>query len=160
MITIYQLLRGNKLLEKVGKNSMDSFIELTGGTLYPWMVSRNLITGGEYWGTNVRYCGWGQTSINLTTQPPRAWKINIITYYLYTWDKWMGRRVGSEIEFHWWRGVLDTTLCDQVWHRLVTGQWFFSGTPLSDWLSNWPPRYNWDIVESGVKHHNPEDMKM
>ena len=20
---------------------------------------------------------------------------------------------------------------------------------------NWPPRYNWDIVESGVKHHNP-----
>jgi hypothetical protein len=48
MITIYQLLRGNKLLEGVGKNSMDSFIELTGGTLYPWMVSRNLITDGEY----------------------------------------------------------------------------------------------------------------
>ena len=20
---------------------------------------------------------------------------------------------------------------------------------------NWPPRYNWNIVESGVKHHNP-----
>jgi hypothetical protein len=20
---------------------------------------------------------------------------------------------------------------------------------------NWPPRYNWHIVESGVKHHNP-----
>ena len=21
---------------------------------------------------------------------------------------------------------------------------------------NWPPRYNWNIVESGVKHHKPE----
>jgi hypothetical protein len=20
---------------------------------------------------------------------------------------------------------------------------------------NWPPRYNWNIVESGIKHHNP-----
>ena len=20
---------------------------------------------------------------------------------------------------------------------------------------NWPPRYNWNIVEDGVKHHNP-----
>jgi hypothetical protein len=20
---------------------------------------------------------------------------------------------------------------------------------------NWPPRYSWNIVESGVKHHNP-----
>jgi hypothetical protein len=48
MITIYQLLRGNKLLEEVGKNSMDSFVELTGEALYSWMLSRNLITGGEY----------------------------------------------------------------------------------------------------------------
>ena len=21
---------------------------------------------------------------------------------------------------------------------------------------NWPPRYNWDIVESAVKHHKPK----
>jgi hypothetical protein len=21
---------------------------------------------------------------------------------------------------------------------------------------NWPPRYNWNIVESGVKHHKPK----
>jgi hypothetical protein len=27
----------------------------------------------------------------------------------------------------------------------------------SDFLHqyNWPPRYNWNIVESGIKHHNP-----
>jgi hypothetical protein len=23
------------------------------------------------------------------------------------------------------------------------------------WLPNWTPRYNWNIVESGIKHHNP-----
>ena len=22
-------------------------------------------------------------------------------------------------------------------------------------INRWPPRYNWDIVESDVKHHNP-----
>jgi hypothetical protein len=22
-------------------------------------------------------------------------------------------------------------------------------------LQNWPPRYNWNIVESGVKHYKP-----
>ena len=30
-----------------------------------------------------------------------------------------------------WRGVLDTTLCDQVCQWLVAGQWFFPGTPVS-----------------------------
>ena len=23
----------------------------------------------------------------------------------------------------------------------------------------WPPRYNWNIVESDVKHHNPPSIK-
>ena len=30
-----------------------------------------------------------------------------------------------------WRGVLDTTLCDKVCQRLVTGRWFSPGTPVS-----------------------------
>jgi hypothetical protein len=30
---------------------------------------------------------------------------------------------------------------------------FSPGTPVSS--TSWPPRYNWNIVESGVKHHNP-----
>jgi hypothetical protein len=23
---------------------------------------------------------------------------------------------------------------------------------------NWPPRYNWNIVESGIKHHKPKPI--
>jgi hypothetical protein len=42
-------------------------------------------------------------------------------------------------------GVLDTTLCDKVCQTLVAGRWFSPGTP----------RYNWNIVESDVKHHKP-----
>ena len=37
-----------------------------------------------------------------------------------------------------------TTLCDKVYQWLAIGQWF-STYP--------PPRYNWNIVESGIKHH-------
>jgi hypothetical protein len=29
------------------------------------------------------------------------------------------------------RGVLDTTLCDKVYQRLVTGRWFSLSTPVS-----------------------------
>ena len=25
---------------------------------------------------------------------------------------------------------------------------------------NWPPRYNWNIVESGVKHHDPSPLSI
>jgi hypothetical protein len=32
------------------------------------------------------------------------------------------------------------------------GQWFSLGTPVSSTIINWPTRYNWNIVESGVKH--------
>jgi hypothetical protein len=30
-----------------------------------------------------------------------------------------------------WQDLLDTTLCDTVCQRLVTGQWFSPGTPVS-----------------------------
>ena len=46
-----------------------------------------------------------------------------------------------------WRGVLDTTLYDKVCQWLAAGRWF----PLP---KNWLPKYNWNIVESGIKHHN------
>ena len=36
---------------------------------------------------------------------------------------------------------------------LVTGRWFSPGPPVSSTKWNWPPRYNWNIVESGAKHH-------
>ena len=44
-----------------------------------------------------------------------------------------------DFESRSWRGVLDTTLCDKVCQWLVTC-WCFS-----------LPRYNWNIVESGIK---------
>jgi hypothetical protein len=53
-------------------------------------------------------------------------------------------------------GVLNTTLCDKVCPWLVAGRSVvFSGYSnfLHQW--NWPPRHNWNIVESGIKHHNP-----
>ena len=42
---------------------------------------------------------------------------------------------------------------------VTCGRWVvFSGYSgfLHQW--NWLPRYNWHIVESGVKHHNPEPL--
>jgi hypothetical protein len=35
--------------------------------------------------------------------------------------------------------------------RLAAGRWFTQGHPVPP--PNWPPRYNWNNVESGVKHH-------
>jgi hypothetical protein len=32
---------------------------------------------------------------------------------------------------HWWRGVLDTTLCDKVCQWLMAGLWFSPGSPVS-----------------------------
>ena len=54
-----------------------------------------------------------------------------------------------------WQGVHDTTLCDKVCQWLAGGRWFSVGTLVFLHQKNWPPRYNWNIVESGVKHHNP-----
>jgi hypothetical protein len=57
-----------------------------------------------------------------------------------------------KFESHSWRGVLDTTLCDKVCQLLAAGQWFYRGTRV---FTNWPPQYNWNIDENGIKHHNP-----
>ena len=50
-------------------------------------------------------------------------------------------------------GVLDVTLCDKVYQWLATGWWFSLGTLVSS--TNKTERYNWNIVESGVKNHKP-----
>jgi hypothetical protein len=46
-----------------------------------------------------------------------------------------------------------TALCDKVCQRLATCQWFSTGSPVSSTNKIDLPRYNWNIVESGVKHH-------
>jgi hypothetical protein len=57
--------------------------------------------------------------------------------------------VGSSARFLWSeRGVLDTTLCDNVCQCLAKGQFFYRGT-------RFPPKKKTnrhDIAESGVKH--------
>jgi len=37
----------------------------------------------------------------------------------------------------------------------AAGQWFFSGHSSFLHQYSWPPWYNWNIVESGVKHYKP-----
>jgi hypothetical protein len=54
----------------------------------------------------------------------------------------------------WVRGVLDTTLCNKVCQWLATGCWFSPGTPVSSINKTEPSWYNWNCVESGIKHHN------
>jgi hypothetical protein len=52
-----------------------------------------------------------------------------------------------------WRGVLYTIFCDKVCQWLVAGRCFFRVL----WFPppiKLTPRYNWNIVESCVKHHN------
>jgi hypothetical protein len=49
------------------------------------------------------------------------------------------------------QGVIDTTLCDNACQWLATCQQFFMGTKCIRVSST----DNWNIVESGVKHHNP-----
>jgi hypothetical protein len=54
---------------------------------------------------------------------------------------------------HRW-GVLNTTLCDQAYEWLAAGRWFSPGTLVSS--TNKTDRHdNWNIVENGFKHHNP-----
>ena len=51
------------------------------------------------------------------------------------------------------RGVLDTTLCEEAYRWFAAGRWFSPGIP--PLLKNWLPWYNWNIVEQGVTHCNP-----
>ena len=46
-------------------------------------------------------------------------------------------------------------LCDKVCQWLLADRWFSLGTLVSSTNKTDLPRYNWNIVESGIKHHNP-----
>ena len=54
----------------------------------------------------------------------------------------------------WW-GVLDTSLSDKVCQWFEPGQWFSPATPVSFTNKTDRQRNDWNIIESGVKHHNP-----
>ena len=50
----------------------------------------------------------------------------------------------------------DTTLYHKASQWLTTGRSFSPGIPVSSINKKLPPQYNWNIVESGVKHHKPK----
>ena len=53
-------------------------------------------------------------------------------------------------------GVFNTTLCDKVCQWLVVGQWFSPPIKLTA-MHIW---YNWNIVESDIKHHNSNPLTL
>ena len=53
------------------------------------------------------------------------------------------------------RCVIDTTLCDKFCQWLATGRWFSLGTPVSSTNETDRHWHNWNVVESGVNHHKP-----
>jgi hypothetical protein len=52
------------------------------------------------------------------------------------------------------RGVLETTSCDKDDQWFATGLWFSPGTPVSS-INKSDCHDITNIVESGIKHHNP-----
>ena len=52
------------------------------------------------------------------------------------------------------RDVLDATLYDKSLSMTCDRSVVFSGYSRFPPPVKWPPRYNWNILESGVKHHN------
>ena len=48
------------------------------------------------------------------------------TYAISAYHHWR-----CELESCSWRGVLDTTVCDEVCQWIATGQWFSPGIPVS-----------------------------
>ena len=51
-----------------------------------------------------------------------------------------------------------TTLCDKVYQWLAIGRWFSQGSPVSSIIKN-DCHDNWNIVESGAKHHKSNQTK-
>jgi len=52
------------------------------------------------------------------------------------------------------RGVLDTALCNKVCLWLTTGRWCSLCTTVSS-TNKTDCHINWNVAESGIKHHNP-----
>jgi len=60
----------------------------------------------------------------------------------------------------WVRIPLMATLCDKIWQWLAVVRWFSPCTPVSSTDKPDLPRYNLNIVESCVKHNNPNSNPM
>ena len=58
-----------------------------------------------------------------------------------------------EFESCWWWGVLDTILCDRVYHWLATGWWFSVDTTFPPAIQLTATIKKWNVIGSGIKHH-------
>jgi hypothetical protein len=54
--------------------------------------------------------------------------VNAFDLWTISWRRYQW---SCEFESRWWRGVLDTTLCNKVCQGLATSRWFSPGPPLS-----------------------------
>jgi len=89
---------------------------------------------------SVGYRGRDRVSVEFTA-----------TYAICAYHYWC-----CEIESRSGRGVQQHVIKFVSDLRQVGG--FFPRTPYSSTNKNRPPRYNWTIVESGVKHHKPNQL--
>ena len=77
----------------------------------------------------------------------------------WSYDRWIYNKLWNQcpspLTLWVWippsRGVLDTTLCDKVCQRLAADG--FLRVLRFPPPINWQPRYNWNSVESGARHH-------
>jgi hypothetical protein len=71
------------------------------------------------------------------------------TYAISAYHHWCEFESPSDEVYSVQHNYVIKFVCDL--HR-----WFSLGTPVSSTnKTEWSPRYNWNIVESGVKHHKP-----
>ena len=84
--------------------------------------------------------------------------------WLWTYGSWIYNYLCNQCPSLMWvwipqrQGVPDTKLCDNVCKWLTTGQVFFARVLLFPLPITLTPRYSWNIVESGIQHHNPNSM--
>jgi len=100
----------------------------------------------------------------LTRQITLMYKLNILKESSWSHGEWIYNYLYNQclsplmlwVRIQLRRGVLETTLCDQVCQWLAAGRWFSPGTPVSS--TNKTDRHDITEIcfESGVKHHKPK----
>ena len=92
------------------------------------------------------------SELYLNTSPSWSWSYGSWVYSYLCIQSLSPLTLWVRIPLRW--GVLDTTLCDESWYSDLRRSVVFSRYSgfLHQW--NWPPRYRWNSVESGVKHHS------
>ena len=87
--------------------------------------------------------------------------VKIVCFFIYNY---LCNQCLSPLNLWFWTPfMVRCTRCNSMWQSLSVNcnrSVVFSWYPgfLNQW--NWPPRYSWNIVGSGVKHHNPNPFNV